>query len=773
MLAEYPQLLVSDVVSDGQPKSQLWRHLSLVEINRQLADVLSSYEDGLNSTRELLTTEGVLEGLAANLCDLGAGALGEAPTRVTFELRNNGALPVEWSAALRNDVRVDVDVENWVDEGEAPTDRDRLERYLIESGLLDVRPRGGQLAPGQTAQLAVTYQHEVLGTHVVPLLLAVKHGKRVRMDLLARTLPADLPLLVLPAAESVLRPVAIGDTEPPLQAVELRNGGPAPLRYRLDPAPFAALKAESYDFAVLSCTNPEGTIPPYGTVLLNFLFQPLEAREYSASIPVAVEGSDGAELVLRGRGFHPLEAGTEQPSAAEAADASDFAPVAPRPTLALQWQLGEVSPEVLHLRDVPALSVSRRLVLVTNRSTGPVDFSWDVGLAATDMVESSLRFEPPSGRLEAGASALVKAVISAGARPQIFAVNACCTFTSVEPPKLPSPSGRGVRFGTGEAGGEAAEKPAGEILAAHGTTFGRPVGLLSETSRVRDMAEAEPSAELLRTLNDSGSFVPHAPRRGVAEAMTKSLRNQKPRLQELHERTVRRMVESLAVERRVEPVLPTACFLRITARVHSQASFRASFGQDAYGAFWVPLANKAAPPPGAPQPGALPSLFKDEPAAVAEEIITRALLEAILDPAIEKAFEGIPEEEVPYFVQLRAPAGSPAAENSESASERLGGDPDAAFAEVAEASAVARAMNAAAAAPPAAEDSGSTAAGGAAAASLRAEAEAAEAEARVLARPEVAELLEAVLEGTLFNLMRESLDPAAEWDVTGGRSLSA
>jgi hypothetical protein len=55
--------------------------------------------------------------------------------------------------------------------------------------------------------------------------------------------PRDLSLYLAPAP--------IGEAEPPLQARALRNGGPAPLEYRLDLAPLAELTKSNYGFEVL------------------------------------------------------------------------------------------------------------------------------------------------------------------------------------------------------------------------------------------------------------------------------------------------------------------------------------------------------------------------------------------------------------------------------------------------------------------------------------------------------------------------------------------
>lgn len=59
---------------------------------------------------------------------------------------------------------------------------------------------------------------------------------------------AQLPQLPLSFA---LAPAPLGEREPPLQTVALRNGGPGALDYEIDAAPLAEVARGSYGFEVL------------------------------------------------------------------------------------------------------------------------------------------------------------------------------------------------------------------------------------------------------------------------------------------------------------------------------------------------------------------------------------------------------------------------------------------------------------------------------------------------------------------------------------------
>jgi hypothetical protein len=81
---------------------------------------------------------------------------------------------------------------------------------------------------------------------------------KARLDHCTCILPAAQATVVPPDARTPprclafrLAPAPLGDAEPPLQAVALRNPGPTPLEYALDVTPLAELARGSYGFEVL------------------------------------------------------------------------------------------------------------------------------------------------------------------------------------------------------------------------------------------------------------------------------------------------------------------------------------------------------------------------------------------------------------------------------------------------------------------------------------------------------------------------------------------
>jgi hypothetical protein len=83
-------------------------------------------------------------------------------------------------------------------------------------------------------QVCFTFNPVQEGSYQLPLFLRVKDGKQLQLQLSGRAVSpcAQLPLLVRGGQSCVLAAAPLGDLEPPLQCYTLRNGGPAPLRYR-------------------------------------------------------------------------------------------------------------------------------------------------------------------------------------------------------------------------------------------------------------------------------------------------------------------------------------------------------------------------------------------------------------------------------------------------------------------------------------------------------------------------------------------------------------
>lgn len=66
---------------------------------------------------------------------------------------------------------------------------------VMEEHLIDVRPRRSVIEPGKSVHLKFTYRFAYVGTHVIPVVLQLEHGKLLRLFLTGTTLPRGVPKL--------------------------------------------------------------------------------------------------------------------------------------------------------------------------------------------------------------------------------------------------------------------------------------------------------------------------------------------------------------------------------------------------------------------------------------------------------------------------------------------------------------------------------------------------------------------------------------------------
>ena len=70
----------------------------------------------------------------------------------------------------------------------------------------------------------------------------------------------------------------------PKQIYEMYNGGAKNVTYKLDLAPLDMLKGENFEHDIFKVTNPVGEIKPGQTALLEWHFNPLEAKTYMVRV---------------------------------------------------------------------------------------------------------------------------------------------------------------------------------------------------------------------------------------------------------------------------------------------------------------------------------------------------------------------------------------------------------------------------------------------------------------------------------------------------------
>lgn len=326
-----------------------------------------------------------------------------------------GLLTSKWSLRLWGEESVSL--ESWVQNGKPKTSEDKHRAQVVEDNLFEVRPRGGLLGPGESCHVSIEYQPGSPGTHRLPALLEISRGRRALLTLVGRTLEFHEKHLIVSENPFQLGGVVLGEQRPFLRGLTLRNGGPSDIRYQLDTEPLKRLTQANYGFEVLTVRNPEGCIPVGESVQLEWLFQPIEECEYEAELPLVIWGAGTTWIKVRGRGIQP-----ESLTLAETPGLDLEFGYNPRQTLTLPNQRATLSVESISFGHLPELSISRRLVIVRNRSSEAVRFSWRPSLAADSLACGRVKVEARRGIIAGGGECVCKAVMTAGTHPAIFEV---------------------------------------------------------------------------------------------------------------------------------------------------------------------------------------------------------------------------------------------------------------------------------------------------------------------------------------------------------------
>ena len=215
--------------------------------------------------------------------------------------------------------------------------------------------------------------------------------------------------------------------------------------------------------------SPQGTIAPGETAGLNFIFSPLEPRDYSATLPIKLGNGTKTALYLTGKGYHPLPAPV-QPSVASSntpstqqsaqhkgswesqivgstADKASWPGFSTASLVQLPRQLLSLSHGVVSFGPVSILGVSKQVIALTAGADFGVEFEWHLELLAHDkqLLDGSLQVEPMTGQLAPNGCCLCRLTFTAGLNPQLFEAGIKCLITPVaealsplQPARVPS-----------------------------------------------------------------------------------------------------------------------------------------------------------------------------------------------------------------------------------------------------------------------------------------------------------------------------------------------
>ena len=632
--ADYPTLCVTDAACPGVAKPVLWKRLSLNALNAELARPPTAVEDRLQRTGGYdgsLASARSLQGLTSVALGLGVGLEGAEPTAAYVEVCNTGALPAEWRLMTRDES--EVDMENWVEIGEPDDEITAHQRFVVEHGIVEVSPKRGVLQPGERQPVRVLYKHARVGQHWLTALLNVKDGRSVRLELGGRTVGSKVRCLdISPANPSMalhtFAPVRIGDVHPPKQSVELRNPTGEEVEWNVDLSPLDALRTANWGFDILTCHNPRGTIPPFGTALLNWTFQPCEERAYECAVAVEIvkrfkwETAETCVMTLRGAGTLPEDRGGAPVDDTLVGDCARESWIGYRtvPSLPPASEVALSSGSCV-FGAVPTLSIVRRVVTLRSMTDDrEYEFEWQLGAFAEDAgglePGSSVAIEPMRGVVERGEEVFVKITYSAGPNPQVFDGEIRCVLTP--PARTKEEIEEEERYLA-----EKANEP--EYIAIDG-----PPEPTMPTKK-----ELAGESEVWGAIAAQDQTL----RRSVMHNHTTSSAAKFPHLEKIHD-----AAHEKTLPKPRPPPEPITLHLTLEGRSVPQVAFREEHGADAFDRFFVPDWR--------------PDINMDSiPAHLDEEdmehIFQDMLHELLSDPAVRRGMEDLADEVVPMYLAQR------------------------------------------------------------------------------------------------------------------------
>lgn len=443
-----PSMLVEDARSTLSPAA-LWKQLDLAMLNKILRSPVTDAEvefvqcasvPGMGKSRKDELRE-LLDCVSFRFTP----ALHMSPTEhIHLQLKNQGKLPAEFHVQFPNDS--DIDIEPWADSRD-PCEAELKQAFLLDQRVFEVLPRSGLLGPGEAVTLRISYRHHVLeygGMHNLEVLLGLVNGKQVRLALEGRTLSSMTPCVFPVARSNMLARQPLGMRDPPVQFVELRNLGTSNATFTVDETALQTLMQENYDFPILRCLTPSGTIQGGGgSTQLEFMFAPLEAKLYKCKLPISVSSELGnfgsaqdaeteerviVEIELIGEGFHPHDEENLE-SSSELLMRGQQPPE--RQKLALPGQLASLSLDLLKYGTVPVGSQISRVVFLRNHTANDISFAWS---ADHPFIEQGIvRIVPPNGEVAPGEFTICKVILetNAGERPFELDTDLACVVTSV------------------------------------------------------------------------------------------------------------------------------------------------------------------------------------------------------------------------------------------------------------------------------------------------------------------------------------------------------
>nr|XP_019597442.1 PREDICTED: cilia- and flagella-associated protein 65 [Rhinolophus sinicus] len=376
LTAVYPLLSILDACSMGSAqgitRKHLWHLFSLDTFNSYLARDPTPWELTYKVPTRHSTSQipPVFTPLKLDF-NFGAAPIEAPPSVVLLALKNSGGVPLHWAFLFPSDQQIDLEL--WAERAEF--DYAELHQMRVQdNGIFSISPKAGSLNPGQEQVVELKYSHLFIGTDRLPVLFKVSHGREILLNFIGVTVKQEQKYVYFTSTSHQFIPVPIGDTLPPRQIYELYNSGSVPVTYEIQTDVLSQVQEKNFDHPIFCCLNPQGEIQPGTTAQVLWIFSPLEAKTYTADVPIHILGWDSATICFQGVGYDPHVMGDTAPFHNISGDNSSI-----HSKLMVPGQNVFLSQSHISLGNIPVQSKCRRLLFLNNLSKNEtIVFVWQL-----------------------------------------------------------------------------------------------------------------------------------------------------------------------------------------------------------------------------------------------------------------------------------------------------------------------------------------------------------------------------------------------------------
>uniref|UniRef100_H3C1V3 Uncharacterized protein n=1 Tax=Tetraodon nigroviridis TaxID=99883 RepID=H3C1V3_TETNG len=418
--AVFPSLQVVNVRGGGSlcslSKLHLWKLFSLDCLNQHLlwnpspAEALSQHRFMLISLAHIHFS--FLD--TAVEFNFNAAPLNSDPSTIILMFYNPGSLSVDWAFLFPEDQQIKLGFQ-------AVTGNTNVTALKAHANhLFTIFPRSGILLPGQQVAVQLRYRHDFVGTDQLPVVFQLSHGREFLLKFEGVTVDRDRLCVVCPSKQHVFTSVFIGDGNPPRQQVYgLYNGCAMPFLYQVDLSVLSQLQKDNFNHPLLHCLNPEGKVLPGQTVVLEWIFSPMEAKMYQFEIPIRIRDGDSVLVRFEGCGITTPALRSKTPfSSTDMRMYQQHLQKKPFPE-----QAASLSEDSICLGDIPVLSQFSRLLCLTNSSSPEtIYYRWVMDNQQVLVVQ----IHPEEGYLPPGETAVCVVTFTAAEYPTCYQLDVIC-----------------------------------------------------------------------------------------------------------------------------------------------------------------------------------------------------------------------------------------------------------------------------------------------------------------------------------------------------------